>query len=668
MGLSLSFAGRSERAMEQIKRAKRLNPAYPPWYPWIEGWAQVVAEQYEASIVSSKEAAVRFPVAEIRLNLAIAYHYLGRTAEARAKVEEALIIDSELTLGSMKAALPFADSANLERFLLALRESGLPEHPPLPLPDKPSIAVLPFTNMSDDPKQEYFADGMTEDLITDLSKFSGLFVIARTSSFSYKGRQIKVRQVAEELGVRYVLEGSVRRVGDQVRINAQLIDATTGGHLWAERYDGSLTDVFGLQDKVISQIVNALAVNLGTTELAQAGETETINPAAYDAVLQGGQFFRKRTPEDYARAITFFEKAVELDPGYSRSYASLANVYWNLRDFNWEAELGMESREALELARENLAKALAQPTSEAYRVSALMKVTLGDKGEALAEINRAITIAPNNADNLNSRAWILLVSGQATEAEIDARQAVRLDPENLDNIENLGRALFHLERYEEAMKNFERVANALPDYEYIWGDLAMTYGYFGRIEEAKAAVRKRNALTRDAPDLTLQGHESWWTGQYSYDLAYLDQMVQGLSLAGVPSGAIDEPTEVNYKDLVTKSAGTFDVAGAIEIDASGAKTLHDRGVAFIDSRGSSFYGRGHIPGATNLLFPGQLTIDSLSQLVGLDDEVVFYCDGPNCQLSPNSCAKALTWGYTRVYYFAGGFPEWRSAGYPVEIP
>jgi tetratricopeptide (TPR) repeat protein len=286
----------------------------------------------------------------------------------------------------------------------------------------------------------------------------------------------------------------------------------------------------------------------------------------------------------------------------------------------------------------------------------------------LAEINRAITIAPNNADNLNSRAWIFLVSGQATEAEIDARQAVRLDPENLDNIENLGRALFHLERYEDAMKNFERVANALPDYEYLWADLAMTYGYLGRIEEARAAVRKRNVLARNVPDLTLQGHESWWTGQYSYDLAYLDQMVQGLSLAGVPSGAIDEPTEVNYKDLVTKSAGTFDVAGAIEIDASGAKTLHDRGVAFIDSRGSSFYGRGHIPGATNLLFPRQLTIDSLSQLVGLDDEVVFYCDGPNCQLSPNSCAKALTWGYTRVYYFAGGFPEWRSAGYPVEIP
>ncbi len=536
-----------------------------------------------------------------------------------------------------------------------------------PLPDKPSIAVLPFANMSDDASQDYFADGMTEDLITDLSKFSGLFVIARTSSFSYKGRQVKVRQVAEELGVRYVLEGSVRRVGDQVRINAQLIDATTGGHLWAERYDGSLTDVFGLQDKVISQIVNALAVNLGTTEMTQAGDAETSNPAAYDAVLQAWQFFRKRTPEDYAQAITFFDKAVELDPGYSRGYAGLANVYWNLYDFGWEAKLGM-NYQALDLAKENLAKALARPTSDAYRVSALMKVVLGDKGEALAEIDRAITLAPNDADNLSSRAWILNLSGRAEEAETDARQAVRLDPANPENIQELGRALFHQERYEKALDYYERAASVQPDYEYLWRHLAMTYGYLGRIEEAKAAIQKYYALRRSGYDVTLKGEESYWADWYSYDRTYLDQMVEGLRLAGVPSGTIDEPTEINYKDLITKSEGTFDVAGAIKIDAAGAKTLHDRGVAFIDSRGGSPYGRGHIPGATNLSFPYRLTKDNLSQLVGLDDEVVFYCGGTDCHLSANSCAQALTWGYTRVYYFAGGFPEWRNAGYPVKIP
>ena len=156
-----------------------------------------------------------------------------------------------------------------------------------PLPDKPSIAVLPFNNMSDDASQEYFADGMTEDLITDLSKLSGLFVIARNSSFSYKGRQVKIRKVAEELGVRYVLEGSVRRDGNEVRINAQLIDATTGGHLWAERYDGTLDDIFDLQDKVTQQIVAALAVNLTGEEQAQRARHNTEIAAAHDAYLQG---------------------------------------------------------------------------------------------------------------------------------------------------------------------------------------------------------------------------------------------------------------------------------------------------------------------------------------------------------------------------------------------
>ncbi len=179
-----------------------------------------------------------------------------------------------------------------------------------PLPEKPSIAVLPFLNMSGDPKQEYFADGMTEDLITDLSKISGLFVIARNSVFTYKGKSVKIRQVAEEMGVRYVLEGSVRRVGDQVRINAQLIDSTTGGHLWAERYDGSLADVFALQDRVTQKIVAALAVNLTPGEKALQTRPETGNPEAYDAFLRGWSHYRRGASDDFAKAVPYFEKVL----------------------------------------------------------------------------------------------------------------------------------------------------------------------------------------------------------------------------------------------------------------------------------------------------------------------------------------------------------------------
>ncbi len=200
------------------------------------------------------------------------------------------------------------------------------EHMAFPLPDRPSIAVLPFTNMSGDPEQDYFADGITDDLITDLSKISGLFVIARNSSFSYKGQQVKVRQVAEDLGVRYVLEGSVRRAGDQVRINAQLIDATTGGHLWADRYDGTLANVFALQDEVIGKIVSALAVNLAVNEEAQRAQFETDHSEAYDAFLQGWAHYQLRTPDDLAKSVPYFEEAIRVDGGYTRAHAALAAV------------------------------------------------------------------------------------------------------------------------------------------------------------------------------------------------------------------------------------------------------------------------------------------------------------------------------------------------------
>ncbi len=197
-----------------------------------------------------------------------------------------------------------------------------------PLPDKPSIAVLPFTNMSDDPEQEYFADGITDDLITDLSKVSGLFVIARNSSFAYKGKTVTIRQVAEELGVRYVLEGSVRRAGDQVRINAQLIDAMTGGHLWAERYDRDQDDLFAMQDDVIEKIVSALAVRLTDTEQEQLTRIPTDNLEAYDYYLRAEQegFYNISSTGTFNRTLSFYKRAIELDPAFADAYAGYART------------------------------------------------------------------------------------------------------------------------------------------------------------------------------------------------------------------------------------------------------------------------------------------------------------------------------------------------------
>ena len=220
------------------------------------------------------------------------------------------------------------------------------ENMAFPLPDKPSIAVLPFTNMSDDPAQEYFVDGITEDLITDLSKLSGLFVIARNSTFVYKGTAVKVRQVAEALGVRYVLGGSVRRVGDQVRINAQLIDAVTGGHLWAERYDGTLANVFALQDKVTENIVAALALKLTGSEQAEVGRIETSNVDAREAFQIGWEHYLRQTVDDIVKAVPYLEKAVQFDPNYGRAYGALALVYMNGCTWGYSELLGVGCAQA----------------------------------------------------------------------------------------------------------------------------------------------------------------------------------------------------------------------------------------------------------------------------------------------------------------------------------
>jgi TolB-like protein/class 3 adenylate cyclase len=209
---------------------------------------------------------------------------------------------------------------------LSQENPGMVVQTTLPLPERPSIVVLPFSNLSDDSQQEYFADGMTDDLITDLSKISGLFVIARNSAFTYKGRNVNVQKVGDELGVKYVLEGSVRRSGDQVRINAQLIDANSGGHLWAERYDGSMTDVFALQDQVTRKIIAELAVKLTNVEQDVRERKGTINPRAYDTYLQGWEYYQRFTADDFVKAIPLFESAVELDPGYGQAYAVLASV------------------------------------------------------------------------------------------------------------------------------------------------------------------------------------------------------------------------------------------------------------------------------------------------------------------------------------------------------
>lgn len=357
------------------------------------------------------------------------------------------------------------------------------------LADSPSIAVLPFVNMSDDPKQEYFSDGITEDLITDLSKISGLFVIARNSSFTYKGKSVKVQQVAQELGVRYLLEGSVRKDSDQVRINAQLIDAGTGHQLWAERYDGKTDDIFALQDRINQKIVAALAVKLTVNEQEQSVIKETNSIGAYDAFLQGWELYLRQTPDDFAKALPHFEKAIALDPNYGRAYAALALTYLEASGYGWIWSMGDLHPASRIRAQQYLEKAMKNPTSVAHRVASDLALARRMHQKAFAEAEKAISMNPNDAESHMMMAKVMLFMGKPEEAMSSAKRAMLLDPRNIAFPLGLqGQANFCMERFEDTAMLMERALKLNPNRTEFAATLAAAYAHLGRDKEARSAL------------------------------------------------------------------------------------------------------------------------------------------------------------------------------------
>ena len=282
----------------------------------------------------------------------------------------------------------------------------------------PSIAVLPFDNMSDDPEQGYFGDGISEDLITDLSKLPNLLVISRISSFIYKGKSVKVQQIAEELGVRYVLEGSVRKANGTVRINAQLIDAETGHHLWAERYDGNTSDIFALQDKITQKITASLAVRLTQEEYDRLTQKDTKNMEAYEAYLKGATIAEslRNDPEKFAESLQWFEKAVELDPEYSRAYASLAQTYIFGSGWGLPGKLGLSPRLIHLRGINYLQLAMKNATSTAHRIAALVYTNRRQHKKAIEHGMRAVALGPNEYRSNAFTAQTLIFAGKPDEA------------------------------------------------------------------------------------------------------------------------------------------------------------------------------------------------------------------------------------------------------------
>jgi len=398
-----------------------------------------------------------------------------------------------IVLGALGAIVVLAIAAGVWQFALrpspSRIEKASKERMALPLPDKPSIAVMPFLNMTGDQGQEVFCDGLSEGLITALSKLPQLFVIGRDSTFSYKGKVVKAGQVSEELGVQYVLEGSVQKAGDRVRVTAQLIDALKGHHLWADRYDRELKDLFHIQDDITKHIVTALNVKLTHGDLARVWARGTENLDAYLKALEAGWLTGQSTREGLERARRLAEEAVALDSKFPTAYYILGAVHMV------EALTGFSKnpRESLELANKMQQKAIELDGSFAM-ARALLGYNLAmlrRHDEAIAEAERAYELAPNSVHVLYWYGTILSYVGRAGEGVSFLEEALRLDPKPPNSrLRSLGLALRESGRYEEAIGIYRRAVQREPDDILAQIGLAATYSLAGREEEARTAAKE----------------------------------------------------------------------------------------------------------------------------------------------------------------------------------
>jgi len=356
--------------------------------------------------------------------------------------------------------------------------------------------------------------------------------IKRNTVFTYKDKQVKASQVAKELGVRYVLEGSVRRAGNEVRINAQLIDATTGGHLWAERYDGTLNDVFRLQDQVTSKIVTVLAVQLSRSDHNRTTTKETASTDAYDAFLKGWNQYLRQTPDGFVQAIAHFERASGIDPSYSRTYAALAATYWQSWKRFWHTEVGERRwHDARVQAEQFLRKAMENPTPLAHQLASAIALQRGNLDESIAEAERSIAMDSNDSEGYIALADALIYSGDAQQAVLMVEQAMRLNPHYPPYyLYELGLAQFALGLLDQAAVEFEKAAALNP--EDVWSQrmLLATYGELGREDEA-ARVRESLSRSEFRELLTTKSASFWHPFQDSENKV---RFAEGLRKAGVP--------------------------------------------------------------------------------------------------------------------------------------
>lgn len=407
---------------------------------------------------------------------------------------------------------------------LALRDHGIEDTKP---ERQPRVAVLPFENLSPDPEQDYFADGITEDLITDLSKIPGLEVIARNSAFAYKGSRESELSIAADLGVAYLLKGSVRRSGDRIRINARLTDGRDGDNLWADRYDSRIEDVLDIQDEIAERIATALEVEIAPTDRSRLVQRETASVGAYDELLRGLDYFGRRSPENNHRAKQHYERAIALDPGFARAYAGLAIVYARDATDGWDPNPEMALSRASELAEK--AQRLDPSLHQVYFVEGLIALFRRNYAAAILGTEHAISVKPSYADAYALRAWIQHLDGRIAEGLASMEKAVRLNP-RIPSVYRLLRGALHYAHadLEKAIADLESAVEISPSYQNarIW--LAAAYAAAGRIEDAQWQSSEILALHPD-----FSSSRSLWAFPIR-DPAYSDRFLHDLRRAGLP--------------------------------------------------------------------------------------------------------------------------------------
>jgi TolB-like protein len=473
-------------------------------------------------------------------------HVVSKDDLLKAVWNGRIVSDSTLTTHINAVRSAIGDSGSEQRLIRTIARKGfrfigdVKEEPAeassnvstqaLTLPDRPSIAVLPFVNLSGDPEQEYFADGVVEDIITALSRLRWLFVIARNSSFTYKGRALDIRQIGRELGVRYVLEGSMRNAAKHVRITGQLIDATTGGHLWADRFEGTLGDIFELQDQITEDVVGAIAPQLERAEIERAKRKPTENLGAYDFYLRGMANLHQGTREAVNEALPLFYKAIELDPDFASAYGMAAWCYFWRKLNDWMTDRSKEIAEGTRLARRAVELGRDDAVALARSGTALHHF-VGDLDGSIALLDRALVLNPNLASAWFLGGFLRVWAGESDSAIEHFARAMRLNPLDPEMYRmQAGMALAHLfaGRFDAASSWAEKAYRDLPSFLMAVGIIAASHALAGRSDEAERAMVH---LRRLDPTLRISRLTDWLP---FHRPEHLTLFADGLRKAGLP--------------------------------------------------------------------------------------------------------------------------------------